>query len=208
VERRVGTRSVLPFLSVPHSLARPLGHPSSLGPTHSPSPVRSNRMFAGLMSRCTWVGLLWDVSTLWAVVPPPGLYGVVGTGVLWDVSTLWAVVPPPGLYGVVGTGVLWDVSTLCAVVPSPGLYGVVGAGVLWDVSTLWAVVPPPGLYVVMGTGLLWDVSARTTGGRSDSRYCSTSNSCSVSATACSSVGRHPLSTSCCRLAPGARFCAM
>jgi hypothetical protein len=184
VERRVGTRSVLPFLSVPHSLARPLGHPSSLGPTHSPSPVRSNRMFAGLMSRCTWVGLLWDVSTLWAVVPPPGLYGVVGTGVLWDVSTL------------------------CAVVPSPGLYGVVGAGVLWDVSTLWAVVPPPGLYVVMGTGLLWDVSARTTGGRSDSRYCSTSNSCSVSATACSSVGRHPLSTSCCRLAPGARFCAM
>jgi hypothetical protein len=36
--------------------------------------------------------------------------------VLWDVSTLGTVVPPPGLYGVVGTGVLWDVSTLCAVV--------------------------------------------------------------------------------------------
>jgi hypothetical protein len=68
--------------------------------------------------------VLWDVSTLCAVVPPPGLYGVVGTGVLWDVSTLCAVVPPPGLYGVVGTGVLWDVSTLCAVVPPPGLYGV------------------------------------------------------------------------------------
>jgi hypothetical protein len=30
---------------------------------------------------------------------------VVGTGVLWDVSALCAVVPPPGLYGVVGTGV-------------------------------------------------------------------------------------------------------
>jgi hypothetical protein len=35
-------------------------------------------------------------------------------GVLWDVSTLCALVPPPKLYGVVGTGVLWDVSTLCA----------------------------------------------------------------------------------------------
>jgi hypothetical protein len=45
--------------------------------------------------------------------------------VLWDVSTLCAVVLPPGLYGVVGTGVLWDVSTLCAVVPPPGLYRVV-----------------------------------------------------------------------------------
>ena len=39
--------------------------------------------------------------------------GVVGTGVLWDVSVLYAVAPPPGLYGVVGTGLLWDVSTLC-----------------------------------------------------------------------------------------------
>jgi hypothetical protein len=68
---------------------------------------------------------------------------VVGTGVLWDVSKLCAVAPPPGLYGVVGTGVLWDVSTLCAVVPPPGLYGVVGTGVLWDVSTLCAVVPRP-----------------------------------------------------------------
>jgi hypothetical protein len=29
---------------------------------------------------------------------------VVGTGLLWDVSTRCAVVPPPGLYGVVGTG--------------------------------------------------------------------------------------------------------
>jgi hypothetical protein len=48
---------------------------------------------------------------------------VLGTGLLWDVSTLCAVVPPPGLYGVVGTGLLWDVSTLCAVVPPPGLYG-------------------------------------------------------------------------------------
>jgi hypothetical protein len=38
------------------------------------------------------------------VVPPAGLYGVVGTGVLWHVSTLCAVVPPAGLYGVVGTG--------------------------------------------------------------------------------------------------------
>jgi hypothetical protein len=35
----------------------------------------------------------------------------VGTGLLWDVSTRCAVVPPPGLYGVVGTGLLWDVST-------------------------------------------------------------------------------------------------
>jgi hypothetical protein len=60
--------------------------------------------------------VLWDVSALCAVVPPPGLYGVVGTGVLWDVSKLCAVVPPAGLYGVVGTGVLWDVSALCAVV--------------------------------------------------------------------------------------------
>jgi hypothetical protein len=86
-------------------------------------------------------GVLWDVSTLCAVAPPPGLYGVVGTGVLWDVSTLCAVAPPPGLYGVVGTGVLWAVSTLCAVVPPPGLYGVVGTGLLWAVSTLCAVVP-------------------------------------------------------------------
>jgi hypothetical protein len=31
------------------------------------------------------------------------LYGVVGSGLLWDVSTLCAVVPPAGLYGVVGT---------------------------------------------------------------------------------------------------------
>jgi hypothetical protein len=37
----------------------------------------------------------------------------VGTGWLWAVSTLCAVAPPPGLYGVVGTGVLRDVSTLC-----------------------------------------------------------------------------------------------
>jgi hypothetical protein len=58
--------------------------------------------------------LLWDVSTLCAVAPPAGLYGVVGTGLLWDVSTLCAVAPPAGLYGVVGTGLLWDVSTLCA----------------------------------------------------------------------------------------------
>jgi hypothetical protein len=29
----------------------------------------------------------------------------------WHVSG--AIVPPPGLYGVVGTGLLWDVSTLC-----------------------------------------------------------------------------------------------
>ena len=49
---------------------------------------------------------VWDVSTLCAVVPPPGLYGVVGTGVLWHVSTLCALAPPPGLHGVVGTGVL------------------------------------------------------------------------------------------------------
>jgi hypothetical protein len=71
---------------------------------------------------------------------------MVGSGVLWDVRTLCAVVPPAGLYGVVGTGVLWDVRTLCAVVPPPGLYGVVGTGVLWDVRTLCAVVPPAGLY--------------------------------------------------------------
>jgi hypothetical protein len=37
---------------------------------------------------------------------------------LCDVSTRCAVVPPPGLYGVVGTGLLCDVSTRCAVVPS------------------------------------------------------------------------------------------
>jgi hypothetical protein len=47
---------------------------------------------------------LWDVSTLCAVVPPAGLYGMVGTGLLCDVSTLCAVVPPAGLYGMVGTG--------------------------------------------------------------------------------------------------------
>ena len=67
--------------------------------------------------------MLWDVSTLCAVEPPPGLYGVVGTGVLWDVSTLCAVVPPPGLYGVVGTGLWRDVSTLCDVEPPAGLEG-------------------------------------------------------------------------------------
>jgi hypothetical protein len=89
-------------------------------------------------AKLVWVvgtGLLCDVSTRCAVIPPPGLYGVVGTGVLRDVSTLCAVVPPPGLYGVVGTGVLCDVSTRCAVIPPPGLYGVVGTGVLCDVST-------------------------------------------------------------------------
>ena len=43
----------------------------------------------GMSVHCT---LLWDVSTLCAVAPPAGLYGVVGTGVLWDVSTLCAVV--------------------------------------------------------------------------------------------------------------------
>jgi hypothetical protein len=102
--------------------------------------------------------LLGDVSTLCAVLPPPGLYGVVGTGLLWDVSTRCAVEPPPGLFEVVGTGLLWDVSTRCAVVPPPGLYGVVGNGLLWDVSTLCAVLPPAGLYGVVGTGLLWDVS--------------------------------------------------
>jgi hypothetical protein len=107
--------------------------------------------------------LLWGVSTLCAVVPPPGLYGVVGTGVLWDVNTLCAALPPPGLYGVVGTGVLGDASTPCAVVPPPGLYGVVGTGLLWGVSTLCAVVPPPGLYVVVGTGVLWDVSTLCAG---------------------------------------------
>jgi hypothetical protein len=89
---------------------------------------------------------MWSVSTRCAVVPPAGLYGVVGTGVLWGISTRCAVVPPAGLYGVVGTGLLWDVSTLCAVVPPAGLYGVVGTGVLWDVSTRCALVPPPGLY--------------------------------------------------------------
>jgi hypothetical protein len=75
-----------------------------------------------------------------AVVPPPELYGVVGTGVLCDVSTMCAVVPPPELYGVVGTGLLCDVSTLCALVPPPELYGVVGTGLLCDVSTLCALV--------------------------------------------------------------------
>jgi hypothetical protein len=82
----------------------------------------------------------------------------VGTGVLWGVSTLCAVVPPAGLYGVAGTGLLWDVSTLCALVPPAGLYGVVGTCVLWDVSTLCAVVPPAGLYGVVGTGLVWGVT--------------------------------------------------
>jgi hypothetical protein len=48
---------------------------------------------------------------------------VVGTGVLWDVSTRCAVVPPRGLYGVVGTGVLWDVSTRCF--PGDDRWGVV-----------------------------------------------------------------------------------
>jgi hypothetical protein len=82
-------------------------------------------------------------------------YGVVGTtGVLWDVSRLCAVVPPPGRYGVVGTGLLWDVSTLCVGVPPPGRYGVVGTGVLWDVSTLCVGVPPAGLYGVVGAGEL------------------------------------------------------
>jgi hypothetical protein len=79
-------------------------------------PITAARPF--LRTHCCGVSI-----TLCAVVPPPGLYGVVGTGWLWDVSTLCAVVPPPGLYGVVGTGWLWDVSTLCAVVPPPRLYG-------------------------------------------------------------------------------------
>jgi hypothetical protein len=79
---------------------------------------------------------------------------VVGTGVLWGVSPLCAVVPPPGLYGVVGTGVLWGVSPLCAVVPPPGLYGVVGTGVLWGVSTLCAAVPPPGVVAASASSFL------------------------------------------------------
>jgi hypothetical protein len=58
------------------------------------------------------------------------------TGLLWDVSTLCALAPPPGLYGVVGTGLLWDVSTLCAVAPPPGLYG----GVVSSSSTLLSLV--------------------------------------------------------------------
>jgi hypothetical protein len=35
----------------------------------------------------------------------------VGTGLLWDVSTLCAGVPPAGLYGVVGTVVVAGVRT-------------------------------------------------------------------------------------------------
>jgi hypothetical protein len=49
---------------------------------------------------------------------------VVGTGLLGDVSTLCAVVPPAELCGVVGTGLLWDVSRPCALVPPAGLCGV------------------------------------------------------------------------------------
>jgi hypothetical protein len=45
--------------------------------------------------------------------------------VLWDVSTPCAVVPPPGLYGMVGTGLLWGVSTLCA--PLLDRWGVVSS---------------------------------------------------------------------------------
>ena len=74
-------------------------------------------MHAASQSRSPGAGLLCDVSILCAVVPPPGLYGVVSTGLLWGVSTLCDVVPPSGLDGVVGTGLLCDVSTLCAVVP-------------------------------------------------------------------------------------------
>jgi hypothetical protein len=52
------------------------------------------------------LGCQYTVRTLSAVVPPAGLYGVVGTGLSWDVSTLCAVILPAGLYGVVGTGLL------------------------------------------------------------------------------------------------------
>jgi hypothetical protein len=69
--------------------------------------------------------MLRGVSTLCAVAPPAGLYGVVGTGLVWGVSTLCAVAPPPGLYGVVGTGLLWDVSTLCAAHLLPDYMGLV-----------------------------------------------------------------------------------
>jgi hypothetical protein len=58
-------------------------------------------------------GSLWDVSTLCAVVPPPGRYGVVGTGVLWGVSTLCVVVPPAGRYGSWARPVCCGVSVHC-----------------------------------------------------------------------------------------------
>jgi hypothetical protein len=126
-------------------------------------PARARRQQEDELLRPLGTGLLWDISTLCAVVPPPGLYGVVGTGLLWDISTLCAVVPPPGLYGVVGTGLLWDISTLCAVVPPPGLYGVVGTVLLWDVSTLCAVVPPPRLCGVVGTVSKANTAAQSLG---------------------------------------------
>jgi hypothetical protein len=67
-----------------------------------------------------------NVSALCVVVPPPGLYGVVGTGLLWDSQYAVCCSTSSWTIWVVGTGVLWDVSTLCVVVPPPGLYGVVG----------------------------------------------------------------------------------
>jgi hypothetical protein len=58
--------------------------------------------------------LLRAVSTLRALVPPAGLYGVVGTGLLWDVSTLCAVVPPPWtIWGVVSLSGMWNTYLRC-----------------------------------------------------------------------------------------------
>jgi hypothetical protein len=87
-----------------------------------------------------------------------------------DVSTPCAVVPPPGLCGVVGTGVLWDVSTLCTsswTIWGGGHRCVVGCQytvhLLLDYVGWWAPVccgmsvhcaPPPGLCGVVGTGVL------------------------------------------------------
>jgi hypothetical protein len=58
--------------------------PKQQRPDHVPRNVRMLRKVAHLAC-VRWRAV---VSTLCAEVPPPGLYGVVGTGVLWDVSTL------------------------------------------------------------------------------------------------------------------------
>jgi hypothetical protein len=62
----------------------------------------------GMSVHCVLEYLLLDYMGWWS------------TGLLWDVSTLCAGVPPAGLYGLVGTGLLWDVSTLRTAWYAPG----------------------------------------------------------------------------------------
>ena len=118
-----------------HSLhqQRAAGHRGGLhGATAHPTLRLLQRRGAIRVGQLLWrAGLLRECQYSGCCSTSSWIYGVVGTGLLWGVSTLCAVVPPPaGLYGVVGTGLLWDVSTLCAVAPPPGLDGVVGTGLL------------------------------------------------------------------------------